>query len=140
MINRKVLASFASILVLAVFVVSLNSEPVRTQSNSINAQTARKLILEDNDVIVLDVRTPREFSKGHITSAVNVSVHNSEFSKNVSTLDRDKTYIVHCAVNPRGGRGDKSIKIMTELGFTNLLSLKGGIKAWKRAGFPVNSS
>lgn len=140
MVNRKALSNLASILVLLVFVVACNSEPVQTQGISINAQTAKNLISEDNDVIVLDVRTPKEFSKGHIASAVNISVYDPEFAQYVSRLDPSKTYIVHCAVNPRGGRGDKSINIMAELGFTNLLSLSGGINSWKRAGFPVNSS
>ena len=137
--NIKALSS-SVILLATIFLVACSSDPENIVSTGINAQAAKNLVADSNDVVILDVRTPREFSIGHIDGAVNISIHDPAFHQHVATLDREKTYIVHCAVNPHGGRGDKSIGIMTELGFSNLFSLDGGFNAWKRAGLPINSS
>jgi rhodanese-related sulfurtransferase len=139
MIKHKTLRSCCSIL-LAAFLVACNSETETTLSTGIDVKAAKQMILDDKNVVVLDVRTPKEFAKGHIAGAVNINIHDPAFPQHVSTLDRDKTYIVHCAVNPRSGRGDKSIHIMTELGFPDLLSMDGGLNAWKRAGLPIHNS
>lgn len=137
MTKHKILTSCCSIL-LATILVACNSET--SLSTGIDVESAKQMIVSENDVVVLDVRTPKEFARGHIAGAININIHDATFPQYVSTLDRDKIYIVHCAVNPRKGRGDKSINIMTKLGFQNLLSMDGGINAWKRAGLPIDNS
>lgn len=129
------------LLIVTVTILSAcGSKPTTTISTGINVYKANDIISANKDVVVLDVRTPKEFAQGHIAGAVNINIHNSAFSQQVATLDRDTLYIVHCAVNPRGGRGDKSIHIMNQLGFSNLLSLDGGLNAWKRADLPIKNS
>ncbi len=128
------------IIFVAILIAGCNSEPEATLSSGINVQAAKQMIVQNNDVVVLDVRTPKEFARGHIEGALNINIHDPAFPQLASTLDRDKLYIVHCAVNPRGGRGDKSINIMNQLGFSNTLSMDGGLRAWKRAGLPINNT
>src|SRR5438876_5538852 len=53
---------------------------------------------------VLDVRTAKEFDARHIPGAVNIDVNSPEFEKRVAELDRDKTYLVHCASGVRSVR------------------------------------
>ena len=52
-------------------------------------------------------------------------------------MDRDKTYLVHCAAGIPGGRSERAVEVMEELGFGQLHHLDGGINAWKAAGFDV---
>ena len=137
MLKDNLLTSFF-IIMIAVFLTACNSEPESTLSPGISVETAKEMITQDQDIIILDVRTAKEFARGHISGAVNINIHDPAFPQQVSILARDKTYIIHCAVNPRGGRDDKSIDIMNKLGFSNLLSMNGGINAWKRAGLHVN--
>lgn len=84
--------------------------------------------------VVLDVRTAREFAAGHITGATNIDWNAPDFAKKVAALDRSKTYLVHCAV---GGRSAKASDKMSALQFTNVYNLEGGMKAWEKAGKPV---
>ncbi|MFK7793987.1 MAG: rhodanese-like domain-containing protein [Gammaproteobacteria bacterium] len=126
------------VIAIILLLTACNSDPEETLNSGITVQTANEMITKNKNVVILDVRTPKEFARGHISGAVNISIHDPAFPQKASKLDNDKTYIVHCAVNPRGGRGDKSIDIMTKLGFSNLLSMDGGINAWKRAGLPLN--
>ena len=46
------------------------------------------------DVITLDVRTPGEFSEGHIEGAINVDYENYNFESEVKKLDKSKTYFI----------------------------------------------
>src|SRR6266513_411645 len=47
--------------------------------------------------VVLDVRTTREFKAGHIPGALNIDVNSPDFDQKVGGLDKNKTYLVHCA-------------------------------------------
>jgi rhodanese-related sulfurtransferase len=89
---------------------------------------------QQTNTVVLDVRTPKEFAAGHIPGAVNVDWNAADFAAKASALDKSKTYLVHCAV---GGRSAKASDKMTALQFTDVYNLEGGIKAWEKAGKPV---
>lgn len=101
---------------------------------NLNPQQAAQLLKESPGVVVLDVRTPAEFSAGHIKGAVNVDYNSPTFQQQVARLDKTKPYLVHCAV---GGRSTQSLPILQKLGFTNVRHLDGGVKAWQQAGLPL---
>jgi rhodanese-related sulfurtransferase len=81
-----------------------------------------------------DVRTPKEFAAGHLPGAVNIDWNADDFGSKAAALDKSKTYLVHCAV---GGRSAKASDKMTAIQFTNVYNLEGGMKAWEKAGKPV---
>jgi phage shock protein E len=89
---------------------------------------------QQTNAVVLDVRTPKEFAAGHIPGAVNIDWNAADFASKAAALDKSKTYLVHCAV---GGRSAKASDKMTAIQFTNVYNLEGGIKAWEKAGKPV---
>jgi len=88
----------------------------------------------DKQNVVLDVRTPGEFSAGHIPGAVNLDYNAPDFQAKAAALDKSKTYLVHCAV---GGRSVRACEKLSRLDFPNLYNLPGGFKAWAKAGQPV---
>lgn len=93
--------------------------------------------LKEKEVVVLDVRTPEEFSTGHIKGAVNIDFLASDFNQKLTNLDKNKSYLVYCA---SGGRSAAACKLMMKLGFLKCYNLQGGITGWKRAGKPVEKS
>ena len=124
--------------VLIVVVASCSSQSTTEDPiNNVDVDTARDLVAQDETVIVLDVRTPKEYEIGHIKGALNINIAEADFSERVSKLDRDKTYIVHCSANVENGRSAKSLKIMSSLGFHKLLNMEGGIAAWEQGGHPL---
>ena len=125
------LLAFALILSPASARETTNSPPVAVKH--VDAKAAASLVAT-NAVIVLDVRTPGEFAGGHIAGATNIDFLADGFSEKVAKLDRAKTYLVHCA---SGGRSTRCLPQLTKLGFTNLVHLDGGFKAWQAAGNPV---
>jgi rhodanese-related sulfurtransferase len=86
------------------------------------------------DIQVIDVRTPAEFQSGHLTGAINIDFYDDNFVGQIETLDKSKTIVVYCAV---GGRSGKAYGKVKKMNFINHFDLEGGIKAWKKAGLPL---
>jgi len=119
------------------------SEPKQVESNppaespsSWNVQDvtpvdAQKLLAENKDVRVLDVRTSEEYAEGHIAGAVNVDFKSPNFAENVAKLDKNTTYIIHCR---SGRRSSNSLPILKENNFGTVYHLNKGYNAWKDAG------
>jgi rhodanese-related sulfurtransferase len=106
----------------------------------INSQEAIKLIQEhqaDTNFIILDVRTPDEYKSGHIENSICINFESADFKENVSKLDKIKTYLVYCHGEGRSGAG---IKIMKNMGFSNLILLLKGIEGWKENGFKTTTN
>jgi rhodanese-related sulfurtransferase len=104
-----------------------------SEARHVDANAAAQL-LATNQVIVLDIRTPREFAAGHIAGATNINSLSGDFNDKLAQLDRSKSYLLHCAV---GGRSTNALPKLVRLGFTNVIHLDGGFKAWQAAGNPV---
>ncbi len=95
----------------------------------LNAADFEREILNNKDAVIVDVRTPEEFSLNRIPGAINMDITRGDFASWVSGLDPDKTYLVYC----RGG--NRSIAACTIFGSNGLRScnLKDGILTWEGA-------
>ncbi len=134
--NNLIRVLISAVLIAVVASCSLQST-TDIPINNVDVNTARDLVTQDETVIVLDVRTPEEYAIGHIEGALNINIAEADFSKRVSKLDRDKTYIIHCSANVKNGRSAKSLEIMSSFGFDKLLNMEGGIIAWEQSGYPI---
>jgi len=90
--------------------------------------------LGSSNFVLLDVRTPEEYSEGHISGSENVDFYASEFTDSIAALDRDKEYVVYCR---SGNRSGQTLELMRQLGFTNVTDIAGGIVEWQAAGLPL---
>lgn len=84
--------------------------------------------------VLLDVRTPAEFSAARIAGALNADWYRPDFRRLIDDLDRDETTLVYCRT---GVRSAEAARLMGALGFTNVCDLAGGIVAWYQAGLPI---
>jgi len=103
----------------------------------ITPQEASTLIKnnQDNpDFVILDVRTPEEFTEEHIAEAVNLNFYSETFRDELNQLDKNKTYLVYCRI---GGRSRNALDIMKELNFREAYNMLGGILQWKAEGLPT---
>jgi rhodanese-related sulfurtransferase len=121
-------------LLLAMLVVSVRADDKTNQPTAVvshvDAKAAARLV-EEGKVTVLDIRTPAEFNAGHIAGATNIDYRARSFREKIANLDRDKPYLVHCAV---GMRSTNSLPQFEKLGFKHIIHLDGGIQAWELAG------
>lgn len=84
--------------------------------------------------VLVDVRTPAEFTAGHLAGATLVDYEAGDFEARIGDLPRDDRYVVYCA---SGRRSQGAADVMHELGFTDVVQIDGGIDAWTAAGLPV---
>jgi phage shock protein E len=87
----------------------------------------------DNTAVILDVRTPEEFVKGHLQNATAINFFDADFKEKVNKLDKTKAVYVYCAA---GGRSAKALKILQESGFHTAFNMLGGFTGWQAAGLP----
>jgi phage shock protein E len=125
-------STFAVIVALALF--NFFSFTSAADAKNITVDEAAKLVQTNTNVVVLDVRTPREFESGHIKGATNINFNDKDFAKKIGALDKNKTYIIHCAA---GGRSGKACEQIKTLDFKNMLHMNEGFNKWKEAGKPV---
>ncbi len=87
---------------------------------------------QDPKFVVIDVRRPDEFARGHIPGAININ--SAQFSEHMGSLDPDGRYVICCQ---RGGRSAGVREMMREAGFREVYEIGGGMSAWEAAGLPV---
>jgi rhodanese-related sulfurtransferase len=92
---------------------------------------------DNSNLVILDVRTDKEFKGGHIENAINLDFYSETFTDDLNKLDKDKIYITHCQA---GGRSAKTLEIMEDLGFIEVYNMEGGIAEWKKKGLPTVKS
>ncbi|WP_213195572.1 FAD-dependent oxidoreductase [Cloacibacterium caeni] len=82
--------------------------------------------VKENDAVILDVRTSKEFSGGAIEGAININV--DDLRANLEKLDKNKMYAIYCQV---GLRGYLANRIMRNNGF-QAVNLNGGYNLWSK--------
>ena len=83
----------------------------------------------DNNAVILDVRTDDEVESGKIPNAIHIDIYRGqEFVSELEKLDKSKNYYVYCR---SGNRSGQACKIMAQLGFANAYNLKGGMLQWE---------
>jgi rhodanese-related sulfurtransferase len=93
------------------------------------------VVLLNNDLtIVVDVREPPEFAEGHIEGARNIPLQKLEERASELEDHKNKPILVNCQ---SGTRSLAAGKKLTQLGFTQIFELKGGMFAWKDSNLPV---
>jgi rhodanese-related sulfurtransferase len=83
----------------------------------------------DQNAVVLDVRTPEEWDEGVIPNAILADFYTGpDFLDTLKSLDKDKNYYVYCKA---GGRSAQACSIMNQLGILHTFNLTGGMMQWR---------
>jgi thioredoxin 1 len=119
---KSILISFLSILLTASAVLAQTQLSTDDFQNKLNATKQAQL---------LDVRTPDEYSQGHLEKAENIDYKNAAFKEQVEKLDKNKPVFVYCL---SGGRSSAAAKVLHEKGFTDVYEMQGGFMKWTSSG------
>ena len=82
---------------------------------------------------LIDVRTPQEFSTGHIAGAINIDWTAANYEASFSRIDASRPVLLYCH---SGGRSEQALEHLVGKGY-RVQHLEGGIAAWRKAGFVV---
>lgn len=94
--------------------------------------TWRELVQQKNEVMLIDTRTPEEFSFGSIPGAINIPL--DDLRDRMSEVPTSKPVVLFCAV---GLRGYLAQRILMGNGYRNVRNLSGGYKLYSAAVAPV---
>ena len=121
---------------LAAILLTCN-EPVQdsTVNKKITATEYKQKHVNTKEAVLVDVRTPAEFTEGHLQKALNSDYRNGQFEEDLQHWDKSKTYYLYCA---SGNRSGKAAKLLEEAGFKTIYNI-GGYEDLKAAGLPVTS-
>ena len=109
-------------------------KPLKAGYHEIKSAKAIALLKQHQGLIILDIRTEKEYLAGHIIKAKHVDYYKNDFKAQLGKLNRKKPYLVHCA---SGGRSGKAMRLFKDLGFTRIYHMNDGFKGWEKAGLPV---
>ena len=85
--------------------------------------------ITSEEVQLIDVRTPEEFEAGHIRGAENIDFLGDDFLTAFNKLDKERPIYIYCR---SGNRSAKAAAKLSEIGFKEIIDLKGGYKAWPK--------
>lgn len=86
-----------------------------------------KMMRDEKDYIILDVRRPDEYSEGHIPGAINVPNEEIGTAEIAALPDKSQLILVYCR---SGRRSKEASEKLVKLGYTNIVEF-GGILDWK---------
>jgi thioredoxin len=122
-------------------IIAIQTGCGRSQSKNLNisipATEFAEKISQLPSAAIVDVRTPEEFSKGHLPNARNIDWNGYDFQAEISKLDKSEPVFVYCL---SGGRSAAAANQMRSEGFREVYELQGGIVKWRAAGLPETKS
>jgi rhodanese-related sulfurtransferase len=101
-----------------------------TRTNDVDASSVAER-LADRSALVIDVRQPAEWRKGHIRGSLNLPL--TQLGRRLPKLPNDKTIVVVCA---SGHRSAVAARTVRRAGY-RVENLKGGMRGWAHAGLPL---
>lgn len=112
-------------------------QEARSATKQITIEELKKILDADEDITLIDVRTPREYEAVHISGAVNISRGLLEFSIWSFLPDKDEDIVVYCK---SGARAALATKQLNDFGYKNAVAVATGMTDWAKSGNPVQTS
>ena len=100
-------------------------EKDKIEYSEITAEEAKEMI-DAEELIILDVRTPEEYEDGHIEGALLIPDYDLKNLADSKLPDKDEKILVYCR---SGSRSKAAAKVLVDMGYTNIHDF-GGIINW----------
>lgn len=129
-----------------IFIFSLSIAQAQLKSageilNNIDSQIVKITVDElvekteaQHTIILLDVRTEKEYLAGHIANSVWIPRGFLEFRIQKITSDPEEEIVIYCK---GGGRSALAVYTLLQMGYSNVFNLEGGLKEWVISGNSV---
>ncbi|MET0027419.1 MAG: rhodanese-like domain-containing protein [Candidatus Thiodiazotropha sp.] len=100
----------------------------------IDASALETRIAEGDDFLLLDIRSAGELAQGVLPNAVHIPMHLIPIR--IAELPKDKDVILYCH---SGARSYHACAYLAQQGYSNAVNLRGGILAWARSGYRLET-
>ena len=126
------------VLVLMVFTsIGCNSKPPLNQQEKSAIHVVSPAEFKEKLVgqVLVDIRTPQEFSQGYIEGSVNVNLFDANFLTEMAKFDKTKPIFLYCR---SGNRTSSAAAKLAKEGFLEIYDLQGGISNWVNSNYQIH--
>jgi rhodanese-related sulfurtransferase len=106
----------------------------RKRVRETNVDEVKAKLDRGEKLIIVDVREESEFAKDHLPGAIHLSKGVIERDIEEKVPDLDAPLVLYCG---GGYRSTLAAGSLQKMGYKNVLSMDGGIRAWREKGFPL---
>ncbi|MCL3780091.1 rhodanese-like domain-containing protein [Prolixibacteraceae bacterium JC049] len=115
--------------VVAIMLLSVSVSWAKRTGKDIDVKTFKQKIAK-KEIVLVDVRTAKEFAEGHIEGAMLVNFYGTNFERNITAISKKTPIYVYCR---SGNRSGKAMQFLLKKGYKRVFNLVGGFKAWEEA-------
>ena len=111
-------------------------EAVRKRVHEISIDEVKARLDRDDNFLLVDVREESEFANDHLPKAIHLGrgIIERDIEERVPALDA--SLILYCG---GGYRSALAAENLQKMGYTNVLSMDGGIRGWREKGYPLTT-
>ncbi len=122
-----------SLTIATILLNSCSNGQSKSSNTTLSAIEFSEKMAELPTALIIDVRTPGEFSQGHLKNALNWDITTNSFENQIVSLDKSKPVLVYCM---SGSRSSFAVQDMRSKGFKTVYELYGGMMKWRAANLP----
>lgn len=106
----------------------------KTRIRQVDINGYKKMLAEDQGLLLIDTREDNEWAAGHAAGAVHLSKGIIERDIEAKVPDKSAIMVLYCG---GGFRSALAADALQKMGYSNVISLDGGWRAWQQSGMPV---
>ena len=139
--KKKIYIQYAAIFILIMVFGVINflfktsdiwrSKEPRYEYETISSKDLLNLMNQNKELIIVDARGTEDFKNGHLKGAVNLPFTSLKNMDRALNKDKGKEIVIYCE---NGERSKKISDILSNLGFSKIRNLDGGVYAWITSG------
>lgn len=99
---------------------------------NIQAEDLKRKIDSGEKIIIIDVRTPMEVTRGKIEGSINIPLDFIDSEIEGKVKDKNSEVYLYCL---SGSRSIMAAQIMERKGYKNVFNVLSGLLAWRAKGY-----
>lgn len=100
----------------------------------LSVQETYKKLQENDNIVIIDVREPDEYTAGHLKNSILLPLGTLEQTIGSAVKNKETPILVYCR---SGNRSKQAQVILLAKGYTDVTDMSGGFTNWAAAGYPV---
>ena len=108
----------------------------KTKYKNLSAKEFYVFMSADKNIVLIDVSTKEEYQEAHIPNSL-LAENSKKLFTITDTVDFEQAIFVYCE---EGDRSCQACKLLIKKGFKNVNNLKGGLRAWLKSGYIIDTT
>ena len=120
--------------VVLVLLIRSEYEHQTSKASQLDPMNAIRLMNNNDDALVIDVRETADYKKGHIKNAKNIPLTTLKDKLDDFSKYKDQAVLAYCS---SGAVSNKACSLLQKAGFSNVHNISGGLNGWLDAKLPT---